>query len=151
MNQLVIRKRKLELEVYRSEQLKAKVDSEREVLAGKLAKLQESIDSISDVSMVKKKIETELAKVSGEIEKSKQEIEELKLNLEARESEVREVRLELERSDSMRKLTELEDQLREVLKLNQELKCNDSEEMLLEIKSIVMENIKKYNQNLMGF
>lgn len=151
MNELVIQKRKLELDLYKNKQIKLKTDNEKEALSAKIAKLKENIESYSNVAELKSQIESKLNDVNQKVKKIKQEIEQIKLENEGMNSDIREVKLELEKSKTFLEISKLEDELRVVLKVNEELKANDSSEMLSEIKNTVLENIKKYNQNLMGF
>lgn len=149
--ELVIRKRKIQLELSNNQQMKAKLENERELLNSKIQKLQENIESYSDITKLKTQIEANLASVKKAIEHARQEILQTKTECETIASEVREIRIQLEKDDTYLMIARLEEKLANILKVNEAMKANDSSQMLAEIKNIVLEETKKYNQNLMGF
>lgn len=148
---LVIEKRRLELELFRNQQIKQRSDNDKEILSAKISKLRDNIQSYSDVNKLKSQIEVKLETAKQGSSQIKQEIEELKIANEKMVSEIREIKLELDRNSQMKEIGQLESRLRELLRVNERLKANNSGQMMSEIKSVVLDCVKKYNQNLMGF
>lgn len=151
LNELIIQKRKLELELNKNQQIKVKAENEKETLSGKISKLQESINSYSDISKLKAQVETKLTKTKKQADKVKQEVSEINVANEAVVSEKMDIQLQLERNAFFGEVRQLEATLRQLLKVNETLKWNDNSEMMGQLKSMVIENTKKYNQNLIGF
>lgn len=151
LNELIIQKRKLELELSKNEQIKGKASNEKEILSSKISKLQESINSYSDISKLKAQVEARLESTKKQTEKGTQEMTAMKLQKESVASQVREIRLELQRNASFNEAKGLEEKLRDLLRVNETLQANDRSQMMGELKSIVLEKAKTYNQTLMGF
>ncbi|XP_017493797.1 PREDICTED: intraflagellar transport protein 74 homolog [Rhagoletis zephyria] len=151
LNELIIQKRKLELELNKNQQMTAKASTEKEILSNKIGKLQESINSYSDISKLKAQVEARLENTKQATEKARQEMAAVKLQMEGVSSELREIRMELEKSAAFGEARQLEEKLRALLRVNETLKANDKSQMMGELKSIVLEKAKTYNQTLMGF
>lgn len=137
--------------MHKNQQIKAKASNEKEILSNKIGKLQESINSYSDISKLKAQVEARLENTKRQTEKARQEMEAMKLQMESVSSEVRDIRLELEKNGAFSEAKQLEEKLRALLRVNETLKANDKSEMMGELKSIVLEKAKNYNQTLMGF
>lgn len=96
-------------------------------------------------------MEARLESTKKQTEKAKQEMTAMKLQKESVSSEVRDIRLELQKNVSFNEAKGLEEKLRALLKVNETLQANDRSQMMGELKSIVLEKAKTYNQTLMGF
>ena len=148
---MIIQKRKLELELNKNQQVKIKADNEKELLSNKISKLQDSINSYSDISKLKSQVEAKLENTKKLTEKLRQEIAQMKVQKESISSEIRDIRMELEKNGAYGEAKALEEQWRELLRVNETLKANDNSQMMNELKSVVLEKAKAYNQTLMGF
>lgn len=151
LNELIIQKRKLELELHRNQQIKVKADNEKELLSGKVSKLQENINSYSNISMLKSQVEGKLENAKKEADKLKGNLAQLMLQKESLSSEMRDIRLEVDRNGSVGEAKALEQRLRDLLRVNETLKSSDSSQMMEELKNVVLEKAKAYNQTLLGF
>ena len=131
--------------------MKQKADIEKDILSSKVSKLQESINSYSDISKLKSQVEAKLESTKKKAEKMKQEMAQMKLKKEAVSSEIRENRLEVEKNALLTEIKQMEERVRGLLLVNESIKSSDSSQMMNEIKSVVLEKAKTYNQSLIGF
>ncbi|KAI2809770.1 Intraflagellar transport protein 74 [Blomia tropicalis] len=151
LNELIIQKRKLELDLYKIRQQKIKAETDKDNLSAKIDKVQENINLYSDIGKLKKQMELKLANTNKKVENIKNEIAQVRLQIESSNSEIREIRLELERNPTYAEVKQLESELKSLLQVNETLRSNDSSRMMDEIKNVALESTKKYNQSLLGF
>lgn len=147
----LIHKKKLELEIYKSSQLQEKAINEKDGLNLKITKFKDGIHSYSDIASMKQQVEIKLAIVKEKHNNYKQMITKLKLEKENMTSEIREIQFQLEKDPNYQLIIKYENELAEILRVNAELQKNDNSQMLTEMKSTLLDNVKKYNQNLIGF
>ncbi|RWS31072.1 Spc7-like protein [Leptotrombidium deliense] len=148
---LLDEKRKLELELSKLQQLETKVVVELESLKKKVKTFDADIETYSDIPKLKAEME---AKVK-DLEQKKQDYAEEISDAEERNKElsekVKSTRKMLEEDDLYKKIRDLELKLSKILtskvQLKEEIDANDN----TFIKSQVMDNIKKYNEKLLGF
>ena len=149
--ELIVDKRKLELEYHRASQQKSKNQSDQAQNMMKLDNLNEQIQTFSDVSRLKQQMEDKLRSIEQETEKRKSEMEELRLEKTQIETKTREAEVQLQQHNLYTKLKETEKNLTEIVKVSHNLKANDQTQLLTELRLLAMEKVKKYNQNLLGF
>ncbi|KAH7640855.1 spc7-like protein [Dermatophagoides farinae] len=150
-NEIIIQKRKLELEIYKNSQTKEKAEQEKQTLTARISKLKEGINSYSDVTGLKSKVESKLETVKQNSERIHNTIQALNVDKDKMASETREIQLKMEKDDIYQQIIKLEKQLSEILTVNNKLKENDNSQMIGEMKAMMLENVKKYNQSLIGF
>lgn len=150
-NEIIIQKRKLELEIYKNSQTKEKAEQEKQTLTARISKLKEGINSYSDVTGLKSKVESKLETVKQNSERIHNTIQALNVDKDKMASETREIQLKMEKDDIYQQIIKLEKQLNEILSVNNKLKENDNSQMIGEMKAMMLENVKKYNQSLIGF
>lgn len=147
----MIHKKNLELEIYKSSQLLEKAISEKDALNLKISKFKDGINSYSDITTMKQQVEMKLANVKEKHNNYKQLITKLKLEKENMTSEIREIQFQLEKDPNHQLIIQYENELGEILRVNAQLQENDNSQMLTEMKATILDNVKKYNQSLIGF
>ncbi|KAH9420777.1 Intraflagellar transport protein 74 [Dermatophagoides pteronyssinus] len=150
-NEIIIQKRKLELEIYKNTQAKEKAELEKETLSARISKLNEGIKSYSDVAGLKSQVESKLKTVKQNSETVRGVIQSLKIDKDKMASEAKEIELKMEKDDNHRQIVALEKELSQILLINNKLKENDNSQMISEMKAMILDNVKKYNQSLIGF
>ena len=144
-------RRKLELDLNKIEQLEAKIASEMEALKAKITGLQKDIQKYSDIPKLKAEIEDKLAHMESEKQKLLETSSELERSYENKKSQMTSLQTSIDNNDINKKIRILETKLQDILSTNESIKSSLDIGVYTNIKLQVFDEIKKYNQKLLGY
>lgn len=144
-------RRKLELDLNKIEQLETKINSELESLRNKIKNLESDIETYSDVPKLKAQIEDKLQNLQTEKQQLMETSSETKKNNENLKSQLNKLKTSLDNNDINKKIKILETKLTDILSTNESIKSSVNIGINTNMKSQVLEEIKKYNQKLLGY
>ena len=145
------KRRKLELDLNKIEQLETKIGSEIETLKNKISGLQKDIEKYSDIPKLKSEIEEKLSQMESEKQKLSESLLELEKSFDILKSELNSLQTTIDNNDINKKIRILETKLQDILSTNESIKSSLDIGVYANIKLQVFDEIKKYNQKLMGY
>lgn len=143
-------KRKLELDFNKIQQLEAKINSELISVETKTKNYQSEIEMYSDIPKLKSQIEEKINNLEIEKLNLDKTIADLERTNQKVKSQLEQLKIELNSNEMNKRLQRHEESLSELFASNESLKSiiNTGVNSL---KSKVMEEVKKYNQSLLGY
>jgi intraflagellar transport protein 74 len=144
-------RRKLELDLNKIEQLETKINSELESLKNKIQNLESDIQTYSDIPKLKAQIEDKLHKLQTEKQQLIETSSQTTKNNENFKSQLNKLKTSLDNNDINKKIKILETKLTDILSTNESIKSTVNIGINTNLKSQVLEDIKKYNQKLLGY
>ena len=144
-------RRKLELDLNKIEQLESKVNSEMDTLKTKIDNFEKDIERYSDIPKLKAEIEEKLANREADKQRLAQMSEELGKSCQELKSQMTAVKTSIDNNDINKKIRSLETKLQDILSTNESIKSSINIGVYANIRSQVLDDIKKYNQKLLGY
>ncbi|XP_054163923.1 intraflagellar transport protein 74 homolog [Oppia nitens] len=144
-------RRKLELDFNKIEQLESKIGSEMDSLRSKIKSLETDIEKYSDIPKLKAEIEEKLSRLEKEKQESNSKSSDLETTNEMLKTRLDSLETSIDNNDINKKLQILENKLQDILSINESIKLSIDITANTNIKAQVFDDIKKYNQKLLGY
>lgn len=144
-------KRKLELDLSKIDQLEEKINVELDLHQSKIKSLETDIEMYSDIPKLKASIEEKAESLKAEKDNLTTTITEMTAFNEKTETQLNTLKANIEKNDAYKQIRSLESKLSEILSTNEAFLSTIKSYNNTNLKIQVLDDIKKYNQKLLGY